>query len=120
MGEHAHIINEALDLYIRIGLGQIGSISNHLHHFNPCSYEISRLIESIKPDAIRLGCGCSLGITSKELPDRFRVACDILECLRNKVAWSEHPEGGFGTQFQEPFHWSKQTPQIVVKETLSG
>lgn len=45
------------------------------------------------------GIGHSYGVGRFEDAD---LAWELHEVLRNKIAWTEHPEGGFGVNFDKP------------------
>lgn len=113
----AEVISLALDVLSRIGLGQFDiAISDAMkerfwgmegkdfnrdevqHHFN----ELKRILTGHPPNG-------SYGISNEEVNDKYRVAYDIHQVIRNRLAWDEKPEGDpIKISFQDPMQWSKE------------
>lgn len=81
--EEADTLRAALDLYARIGIGQLDRIDDHMDHWPAASTSglLSRLLEAREALCGHLGKGRSIG-NRDAVPNRFRVAWDISQMLR--------------------------------------
>jgi hypothetical protein len=85
--KHAEIIADALDLYVRIGLGQFEKIVRVYDRKYALSPEVKqRMVEQIQAAKVLAGHTPhgSYGLLSPEVSDRFRVAYDILQVVRDR------------------------------------
>lgn len=112
----AHIIIEALDLYSRIGIGQFDEMVRHAPVFryaDPYRNELEPVpLENIRNfrDAIgHMGASyiglppnASFGIHHPKVDDSARVAVDILQVIRHRLAWDRNPKGSMGVAFDVP------------------
>lgn len=115
-----NIISNAMDLYARIGLGQIHVIAEHMWHFSDKlgipNYKIGEKFNSIKKDITGLDVNASYGIQTKWVPDKFNSAFDIHQVIRNRVSWDKYPDGGITVNFDEPMRYSKDDELIKIEE----
>lgn len=97
--EQANILIKALDLYSRIGMGQLGSLIDHPDLFSRMmtkdGWHIMTLgdkLEPVKQELFGLSKGCYHGIHSDQIDDSNRVAWDMLQVVRHRLAWdwAEH------------------------------
>ncbi len=108
--DHAKVIIKALDVFSRIHMGQLGIVTEQLS-FSPLFDNVGRndfdeLIRKCKA-VIRLGCGEHLGIRSPRVGEDAKVAYDIQQIIRYRLAWDRQPEGGHDVDFQGLFKCSK-------------
>ena len=103
--EQAQILVDALDLYSRVaGMGQLQPATEPW--LSRCEPE---QLEQARHHLLQAGCAltgmephASYGIRSDRVPDRYRVAYDMQQVIRHRLAWDRSPEGGFGVWFDEP------------------
>ena len=106
--KQAELLVCALDLFTRIGIGQFEEIvslwvRDHISNLSPEQIEKARkALGSTKRALTGFTLNASYGIHSPEVPDRFRVARDLLEVIRHRLAWDKHPEGGLQVWFDKP------------------
>jgi len=119
----AQVLTEALDLFSRIGMGQLEEIAYVLRSYTKPS-ESSSLLSSRLDELKRLAreasnvwmgspCGCR-GISSEEIGDAFRVAWDLHQVIRYRLAWDRNPNGGLQVSFDTPMKYS-QEPLANIK-----
>lgn len=97
----------ALDFYFRVGMGQLSEIkhvatakSGH----KPKNDSVEAIIAILKKELLGWDvCGTNHSIMSRDLPDYYRVACDIHDVLRQQLAIDDlNPvEKQFGVAFDE-------------------
>jgi hypothetical protein len=120
--EQARLMAEALDLYMRVRLGQIEVIidpwrfakrgdgqeqtANHLVHAESLIGEAKMVLTGFTPSA-------SFGIGSSDLPDSAKVAQDMRSVIRHRLAWDRSPDGGHGVDFNDPMKWGSH-PLLVI------
>ena len=94
----AKLLIRALDLYSRIGIGQIEEIENLFRfHYSDEEYynseksmEIERLLHEVKFEMFGLASNASYGITNDKVPDDFKVAYDMIKSLQRPIAIEEN------------------------------
>ena len=120
----AQVLTEALDLFSRIGMGQLEEIAYVLRSYTKPS-ESSSLLSSRLDELKRLAreasnvwmgspFGCR-GISSEEIGDAFRVAWDLHQVIRYRLAWDRNPNGGLQVSFDTPMKYS-QEPLAIIKK----
>jgi hypothetical protein len=120
--KQAQVLVNALDLYSRIGMGQFSEIAHVLRMNvlgNP-SWQVDALakVEEITREASSYwmgGSGDYYGITSEKINDIFRVAWDLQQVIRYRLAWDRKPEGGIQVHFDEPWKSSTEDFAIIKK-----
>lgn len=110
--DEAVCIENALDLYSRIWIGQYDHIDFDLRWKKNCTVldryektiqaEFIKLREILMPELINYGYYGSHGIFSSERDFRAGVSYDIIQEMRYRIAWFEHPEGGNTVDFGRP------------------
>jgi hypothetical protein len=63
------------------------------------------------------GIGHSYGIHSEKVSDNARVAFDLIQVIRNKIAWINNPKGDFFVDFDTPYKTSKEEDLATVEAT---
>lgn len=119
----AQIIQRALDLYFRLGLGQVQYVVCTIVSQAKFDVNIDKhingrdLLDRAKQLLTGYGPGWSRGISSPHLPMIFKEACDIHDVIRHRISWDISQEGGIGVNFHEPFkHSDKPFPMVERKE----
>ena len=90
--EQADLMHRALEFYARIGIGQLEEVLAHpaVSHWNKMtarSPEDARaMIAQLKGELLGLSASASYSIYSEEVPDAMRVAWDIRNVIRHKLA----------------------------------
>lgn len=125
MEKQARVIIDALDLFARIGMGQLKEVAyvlrqNPLPSSDPDLEARTNLLSDIRDKLDVLarywmnGPGY-YGITSKSISDRFKIAWDIQQVIRHRLAWDRKPAGGITVDFDDPMKTSEEAlPKIEV------
>jgi hypothetical protein len=112
----ARILSEALDLYVRIGIGQLTEVVRvYNYEWKTPIPTVDRLVEIMNEAkrVIGFGPGGSYGIHSANVHDVFRQAYDIRQVIRHRLAWDRTPSGDFGVDFDTP----QQTGKLPLPTT---
>jgi hypothetical protein len=99
--KQAQVLINALDLYSRIGMGQLAEVVNilrqnimgELGNKQEILFEIDRLTRAASACWMN-GSGDYYGIANNKISDVFRVAWDLQQVIRYRLAWDRKPEGG--------------------------
>lgn len=119
--EQAITAQNALELYARLRIGQFEHISEKLLDFGLGVDEYCRR-RDIANDLLGLAACILFGKNQYGRPDTKKDnlhhrAWNIYEALRYRMAWHDHPEGGWGVCFDEPYPWGNEpVPQCVITE----
>lgn len=111
ISEHqAHVLMRALDMYFRVGMGQLGEVAEHLVTKKATTIEWCDARDLVH-DCLRAARVYAMpelpsqnayhGIASEKIDDTNRVACDLHDVIRHHLSWERHPEGGWTTNFQK-------------------
>jgi hypothetical protein len=123
----ARVIVDALDLFSRIGMGQLKEVAyvlrqNPLPSYDPDLEIRTNLLFKIRDKLDILarywmkGPGY-YGITSKSISDKFRIAWDIQQVVRHRLAWDRNPKGDITIDFDNPMKTSEEDlPKIEVEK----
>lgn len=102
----AKLLAKACEFYARVNIGQWNEIFQSCVDLRRDDYcEVRDAMEPLMLQARQLvwpelqGVGHSFGIGKFEHAD---IVWEIYEVLRNRIAWTEHPEGGKGVDFAPP------------------
>lgn len=101
----ARILVAALDLYLRIGIGQFTEVVRvYNYEWKTPIPMVDKLVDAMNyaKRIVGFGPGGSYGIHSPDVHDVFRRAFDIQRVIRHRLAFDRTPEGGFGVDFDEP------------------
>ncbi len=103
----AQVLVAALDFYSRIGIGSLheveGLISREAHcRKDACHDAVRNALDFVKRELYGLEANAGFGIFHKDVPDKFKVAWDLQQVIRHKIAWTANPAGGFGVNYHEP------------------
>lgn len=109
----AGLIQRALELYARLGLGQFETLLD-LARFEdlrrtdgsvvPAANmdEARELLTKVKSLLTGLESNASYGISGSKVGAEFQKAWDVQRAVRHRLAWDRNPEGGLSVQFDEP------------------
>jgi len=112
--KQARVIITALDLFLRIGLGQFEKILDHpqyLHKIindNVSFKESEKLLYRIKSILTGYPPYASHGIGSLKVHEDCTISYDIAQVIRHRLAWDKKPEGGLTTDFGTPVQFSNE------------
>ena len=118
--EQAKLILKALDFYGRVQLGQLEEL---LSFSSPIRERLSSkdltesrfLLDKIKKDIFGLESNSFFSIMNKnEVPEEARLGYDMIQVLRNKIAYANKPEGGITVDFDSPMQTSLDNNLIKV------
>lgn len=97
---------EAIDLYIRVNIGQLEAIVNFLEHNGTYKNEdnsyVMNAIDEIKYRIFGLSKNASYGIGNDKLDPIVNVSYDLLQVLRHRLSWSMNINGGSGISYYAP------------------
>lgn len=103
--DDAYVLVEALDVYMRAFLGQLGSLTDpiigkveveeYLWIKNILQNKLERFATGLAPNAFH-------GIYNPKTAEESMVAYDLKQVVRYRLAWDNNPGGGFGVDFDEP------------------
>lgn len=114
-----HVLVRVLDLYGRLGLGQLNFLTDELIMFyihDDFNYEKARdLCDDLKRFLFNFQPNSSYGIHSKQMHNNFREAYDMQQVLRHRVSWDNNPEGGTTVNFDIPFKTSTNKKSQFIK-----
>ena len=120
--KQAQVLVDALDLYSRIGMGQLTEVAHILRMNvigNPSgTVDALDAVERLTREAASLwmgGSGGYYGITSEKISDVFRVSWDLQQVIRYRLAWDRNPKGGIQVHFDEPMK-SSEEPMAIIKK----
>jgi len=86
----ARAVLSGLELYFRLGMGQFEEIKPLWNGRIGYSHELANmLVDDLRRTFTALPPNQYLGIDSLQLPEHFKVACDVFQVLRREVAREE-------------------------------
>lgn len=119
----AQLIENAMDLYARLLLGQTeviealardGYVRHQLRGRHADFDEIRLACEALKHALTGHSASDSFGIFHARVHDSARVAWDLAKVVRDGLAWDRSPAGGEGVQFEKPYQTSVIEPLAVI------
>lgn len=106
----------ALESFTRLGMGQYSAameLSIPFTKFPGYNRELEACYRQIKSIIHGLTGSEYYSISSSELPESVKVAHDIFQVVRHRLAWDRNPEGGFTVDFSPPLKVSKEILPIL-------
>ena len=89
----ANVLVSALDLFSRIGLGQIEEVEKVAGNYNSSgTYDhnrVERLLHEVKLEMLGMAPHHSYGIMCPQVHEDFRIAWDIQQVVRDKISHRE-------------------------------
>ena len=121
--EQARIVSRACELYSRLHMGQVEEINHELlvaeTHDNISERRDQAMLFLHELKKLYFpslhGPGHSYGVGKIKKAD---IAWNAYHALRYRIAWHEHPEGGYGVQFDPPWFWMNE--EIPTCEIVSN
>lgn len=89
--EQVRVMNAALELFSRIGQGQLHEVTKHHDHNR--AEEARPIVDQLKMVVASLGVGCAHGISSPAIHDQYRTAYDMEQVLRRQLAIDDKVSG---------------------------
>lgn len=117
----ASIIIKALDLYSRLGIGQIDEIKTTMdvtfRRRDPLNNaEVDSHLTALKELYFPELRGKSYyGIFCGKAPEKSKIAWDLIQVIRYAMAWERSPSGGFTVDFGEPIKSSLKEDLAIAK-----
>ena len=122
----AQVLTDALNIYARLGMGQIYEILEHpdlrqrmldsLETYGIMGY-CREVCEMLRRTIFGLPANTYYSISNREISDRNRIAYDLLQVIRHRLVWDRAgnpPERDhktmFGPIYDEPMHFSEEQP----------
>ena len=117
----AQVLTDALEIYARLGMGQIYEILEHpdlRKQRDAFVIDYCRaLCENLRGAIFGLPIGNYYSISNREISDTNRVAYDLVQVIRHRLVWDRAgnpPERDhktmFGPIYDEPMHFSEEQP----------
>lgn len=119
-----NVLQHALDLYFRLGMGQVKEATDRMipplkdtgEWCNRRDATEAVLIEARRMAMPELASDNSYySIHSQEIDESNRVACDIHDVVRHRLAWDRFPKGNFGVAWDTPAHKSREPLPTIVR-----
>ncbi len=115
--EEWNLVTRALEYYSRVHMGQISWDTeslvlsyNHPQRITNDAWDellsLRRSLDDLIPLATGLAPNAYYGISHEALPDAPRVAFDLYQVIRHRLAWDQFPEGGHTVNFNTPMRTS--------------
>jgi hypothetical protein len=106
----ARTLMQALDMYFRVGMGQLREVTEHLIPKKPTTSEWCDIRDQVEPVMARakalampeLHPNAYYGIYAPEIDESNRVASDLHKVIRHHLAWEREPKGGMTVDFDPP------------------
>lgn len=125
--QQAGVLVLACDAFLRLRLGQVHTcLQEHLpwsgNFIERRNTALREAVQSLSPylrDNIN-GYSSSYGVTSPNLCKHAKVAADIHEVIRHRMAWDSLPEGeqpGPFVHYDSPMHWGEEPLAIITQIT---
>lgn len=129
--KQAEVVATATELLARVFMGQMDSVSRALVGAMMRRGELddgdgSRLrdVENMRALLEKAQCiytqrpaNASFGILQYEVPDQARMAYDIHQVVRHRIAWNKHPDGGIQVWFDTP---RKTSNEVDVMPSITS
>lgn len=121
--EQARVLVNACDFFSRIGIGQLDRVLDEFRFSKDVSPEkldeARKFIDHAKFLLTGFPPNASHGIRSPQVKDIYRVAYDLQQVIRHRLAWDAKPEGGIGVHFDEPWRSSNEPLATITEKKPS-
>jgi len=117
--EHRKVLQDALDMYSRVLMGQWEIVAEKLQETQQLEAKKAHLLrdnlDAAKQQLLGFGNGASHGIHNPNVKDEARVAYDLVQVLRHE-AWKrqEHPSR-MSVDSYEPHQSSREVPLAEIE-----
>lgn len=103
--EQARAVVRALDVYLRIHIGQFNIILEQFYGKDFDRDEIEGLLFEARDKLFPGLHGRGHSLSASACPEKSaKIGYDVLQAIRQKEAFGRHPEGGMTVNFDDP-HW---------------
>jgi dissimilatory sulfite reductase (desulfoviridin) alpha/beta subunit len=90
--EQIRVIDHALEIMVRMGLGQIHTAVDLCYLFHTKDpQKVRKLCDELQKELTGFEGGASWGIHSKEISEDYRIACDMEQVIRHQI-YNDLPE----------------------------
>jgi len=124
--EQARLQMYAMDLYMRILMGQFEEIEHMFTFFGEEGERFERKPEDREKMRIhtkwlkkfiypQLAENASWGITGQPCPKEATIIYDMYKTMDHAISWHQNPKGGWTKNYDKPMHWYKELPLPEVK-----
>lgn len=118
---HLRVLNRALEFLFRVGMGQFREVIDvadptfkRRGKVQDKAEDLLRQVrELLMPDLTHPNSYWS--IHAHEISDDYRVACDMHQVVRHRLAWDRNPKGDFTVNFDEPSRSSQRVGLIGIR-----
>jgi hypothetical protein len=117
----ANIIKDALDIYLRLGIGQFRPALEKLPQkklFDPLWHEdlllIGKILSNHMIDNVD-GWQRHLSISNKDVDIAAKIACEMYQVIRNHMAWDAAIKSGIVTDMDSERNWDKMVSNAYDK-----
>lgn len=119
--EQAETTCQALDLYARVLNGQLDEVARVLEFIpgrKQGRSEEARVLLALAKLALipELSVNAHFGITGGS--DEAKVAYDVYQVIRHRLAWDKNPQGGFQVEYDKPLYCSGKEPAVIRKKDV--
>lgn len=119
--EQVRVLNDALDVYSRIHIGQFHRVREEFWGKLPDRAAVERMDAALHaareeafPELIH-GPNHSHSMSNEKVKEAGKIAYDIKQVVRVADAFAKNPEGGQTVNFNSPLWTSVSTPRPVAK-----
>jgi len=112
--KQARVILASLDLFSRIGIGQLREVLRHPQYQlkmiddNETYTYCQRLLDQVKKLLTGHGPHSSYGVCHPEVHEDSNIAYDLLQVIRHRLSWDRIPDGGPEINFDPPIQFSEE------------
>lgn len=119
-----NVLQQALDMYFRVGMGQTTEVVEHIIPPIKDMEEWCKRRDAVtaKMREAKMLAMPDLhdhhsyyGIYAPEIDESNRVACDVHDVIRYVMAWERFPKGGFGVAWDRPAHKSAEPLPLMER-----
>lgn len=118
---HLRVLNRALEFLFRVGMGQFREVIDvadptfkRRGKVQDKAEDLLRQVRALlMPDLEHPNSYWS--ILAHEISDDYRVASDIHQVVRHRLAWDRNPKGDFTVNFDEPIRSSQRVGLVGIR-----
>lgn len=114
----ANLLQKALDLYIRVGIGQLEAVAevvNELHDVGDSQNYSRELFVEIKKEILDLPRNGNHGITNDKVSKNTKTSFDLLKAIEKGIATAEEHGGHSVWHDGDILHLGQEpTPTVVI------
>lgn len=102
--EHAEVLQNALELWSRIHMGQIEEVAWPLQDMvhTVAYHELKDKLKECCPLVTGLPPNAYFSLTSEKVPETAKMAWEMYAEIRHRTSWDRMPEGGMTVNFDKP------------------